>query len=614
VDKRQVAQSWVLVAAVVFAALAACSEDTPTPAPAPSHQWGKGVYIGPEFTLARAVTGHRVHVVSQKIECTKCHTPTETSIGPPVKPERCASCHEKEAKLQHATKEAERRFGAGVKADCTTCHAFKFEGSNKEKEEAQQKAEALREPEDGGTGPKAMHGIEQFAPGDCKHCHEKQQGETPAVVSHLTEKCLACHKPHDDPVPKSAPCADCHKDIATTHASESKSASQVCTTCHQNQHEPAEAALPTCVECHSKEQPIIPATALFAKGHDACTSCHKPHDFDAKKAAACSSCHEGKAVLGGGRIAAHNACSNCHTPHNVRASPGAACGNCHKNLQPTHPKHAGSACTGCHDAHPAGAGAAVASECSSCHQKAHSDTDFHRGVACEACHKPHGFKLEVASTSMCSACHAQRVSQVRANAGHQACTQCHQGLPHHPEPNEVGCEKCHAAEHSRVMRGHARCTQCHEPHSGAQTSACGNCHKEEHRTAPAGHQACANCHEPHGGKSQKACTTCHADQAKTAHGALASGCLSCHRPHGPSGPGGPPGVAASPACTSCHKIGTLPGLHAETKHQSCTTCHSGHGELPGTARQACLNCHKDRTEHFPNAARCASCHLFTPPR
>jgi hypothetical protein len=600
----------MLVAAVIVAALAACSEDAP--APPPKHQWGRGVYIGPEFALARAVTGHRVHVVAQKIECTKCHTPTEKSIGPPVKPERCASCHEKESKLEHATKEAERRFGAGVKADCTACHAFKYDGTDKDA--AQKKADALRAPEDGGTGPSSMRGIEPFSPGDCKHCHEPGRGQTPAFVSHLTERCVACHKPHDQQTPSSAPCTECHEVPMTTHAPMGKSATESCATCHQRQHEPASGALPTCVPCHTKDGPIVPATALFAGGHAACSDCHKPHDFQAEKALACASCHEHKAVLGGGRIAAHNACSNCHTPHNVRATPGAACANCHKNLQPTHPKHAGSACTGCHDAHPAGKSAAVASECSSCHQKAHSDTDFHRGVACEGCHKPHDFKLELASTSMCSSCHAERVSQVHANAGHQACTQCHQGLPHHPEPNEVGCEKCHAREHSSITRGHARCMQCHEPHSGAQVTACGNCHKEEHRTAPAGHQACTNCHEPHGGKSQKACSACHADEAKTAHGTLASGCESCHRPHGPSGPGGPPGVAAPPACTSCHKLGTLPGLHAETKHQSCTTCHSGHGELPGTARQTCLNCHKDRTEHFPNAARCGSCHLFTKPR
>ncbi len=610
VDSRQNASGWVLVALMAFAAFAACSNEAPTPPP--DGGWGKGVYVGPEFELARAVTGHRVHVQAQKIECTKCHTPDEKSMGPPVKPERCAACHEKEAKLEHAKSAAEKRFGAGAKADCTTCHAFVFDGANKD--EARQKADALRAPVDGGTGPTAMHGIELHPAGDCSHCHAEKQGDTPAVVSHLKQVCLACHKPHEQATPTSAPCTDCH-DTKTAHASESKTIQDICTTCHQNLHEPASAALPTCAACHAKEQPIVPATALFAGGHTECTGCHKPHEFDSKKALACVSCHAQKAVIGGGKIAAHNGCSNCHTPHNVRASPAAACTSCHKSVKPSHPPHAGSACTGCHDAHPdQGPVSAVAAECSSCHRTAHSDTDFHRGVACEGCHKPHNFKLALTNLGTCEGCHQKRVSQVHANAGHQACTNCHQGLPHRPEAVEVGCQTCHGREHSAANRGHQACTNCHEPHSGAQGAACGNCHKQEHQTAPAGHQACTNCHEPHGGKTQKVCTACHADEAATAHGKLANGCLSCHRPHGPSGAAGPPGVAAAPACTSCHKLATLPGLHAETKHQTCTTCHSGHGTLPTTARQACLSCHKDRAEHFPNADRCANCHLFTKTR
>ena len=613
----------MLVAAIVVGVALACSENAspPTPTEKPSqNQWGQGFNVGPEFTLARATTGHRVHVVVQKIACTKCHTqPTKTSPGP-VKPENCASCHEKEGKLEHASDEAEKRFGAGAKADCTTCHAFKFEG--KDRSEAEKRADALRTPVDGGTGPTGVHGIETFGPGDCKRCHETKQGDTPAVVSHLTEVCLNCHKPHDEQTPTSAPCSNCHKDVHTTHASKGKSEVETCGACHQDQHAPASAALSTCIECHSKEKPVIPATALFAGGHAECTGCHKPHDFDSAKAAPCSSCHTQVHVLGGGKIAAHNGCTNCHSPHNVRGTPSGACANCHKNVHPTHPAQGGpGGCVGCHDPHPtvtAGAGGvhavSGANDCTSCHKMADSEHAFHRGVACENCHKPHDFKVALGNLTLCGACHANRVTQVGANAGHKACTQCHQGLPHKPEAQEVGCATCHAKEHAKVNKGHQACNGCHEPHSGSQAAACSSCHKEEHRTAPKGHQACTNCHEPHGGAPQKACASCHSGEAKSPHGLVSSGCQTCHSPHGPSGSNGPAGADAVPACTSCHKPAALPGLHAEVKHQTCTTCHGGHADLPGTLRTTCLNCHKDRADHFPNADRCANCHLFTKTR
>jgi hypothetical protein len=610
----------VLVSALLLALFAACSSDKAPPPPPSPGKWGQGINVGTEFMLARAVTGHRVHVVAQKIECTKCHTPTESSIGPPPKPERCAACHEKEGKLEHGKSEAEKRFGAGVKVDCTMCHAFKFDG--KDDDEAHHRAEALLAPLEGGTGPNAMHGIEAFSPADCKRCHETKQGEAAAVVAHRSQACTTCHKPHQDQTPQSAPCSGCH-DVKTTHASLGKSPVETCKTCHRNQHEPASVARSMCVGCHSKSPqpgagaspPVIPATALFAGGHTECTGCHKPHHFEAKEVTACTSCHAGTKVIGGASVPAHNACTNCHSPHNVRGSPANACLNCHKDLHPEHPKLGTAAgCVGCHAPHPTQvlAGTVGASECSSCHKTAHSDHDFHGGVQCEGCHKPHHFKLEHGGGALCQSCHSDHVHQVAMNPGHQACPQCHQGLPHRPEAGKIGCDTCHAREHGAVNAGHERCTQCHEPHSGKQATPCQSCHKEEHRTAPAAaHQVCTNCHEPHGGVVQKACTTCHAAEAKSPHGQVATGCVTCHRPHGPGGAQGPPGVAAPPPCTTCHKPATLPGLHAEAKHQTCTNCHTGHPSTPHPTREVCVQCHKDRTNHFPDAPVCASCHLFT---
>jgi hypothetical protein len=134
---------------------------------------------------------------------------------------------------------------------------------------------------------------------------------------------------------------------------------------------------------------------------------------------------------------------------------------------------------------------------------------------------------------------------------------------------------------------------------------CKTCHAQEFASAPVGHQACKNCHQPHSGAIAKAaCASCHVPEAQSAHGKLATGCANCHRPHGPNG------VAAPPACTTCHAVGSLPGLHQKPQHQACRNCHGGHGDAPNAERLACLTCHADRRNHFPEAPRCANCHLF----
>ena len=611
-EQRQSLLAWVLIPILVLSALAACSDKSDAPLkaqkaapPSSSGQWGAGVYVDAAWNFARDVTGHRIHVVKEKIECTKCHASTADKMGP-VTPDRCASCHEKEGHIQHAAAEATKRFGKDTKAVCTTCHAFTLEGARRE--EALKTAPARVAIDggaiDAGLGKTAL-AVESFEAADCKRCHGVQQGQLAAVVVHGTKPCLSCHKPHEG-APQSAPCSDCHEDIKTSHASHGKSLIETCSTCHEHRHAPAKDALATCATCHAKQQPIIPASALFAGGHTACTGCHKPHAFDKQAATPCRNCHAQLNVLGGGRIAAHSGCTNCHAPHDVRATPAAACATCHKNIHPDHPKQAGG-CVGCHDPHPTQVSKAVeARACSSCHKFAESDHGAHGKTACTSCHKPHEFKLALSNVATCQTCHAARVQQVAINKGHQACTGCHSGLPHRPEPDKVACANCHKQEASLVKPGHARCTGCHEPHSGKQATPCANCHRAEQQTAPKGHQVCTNCHEPHRGlPTQKVCADCHRAEQQSAHGRIATGCMTCHRPHGPKG------TASVPACATCHQIQKLPGLHAEPKHRPCGTCHSGHEDPAAPKREICLGCHKDRTDHFPQSPRCAGCHLFT---
>jgi len=611
VEQRQSALAWVLIPILVLSALAACADKIDAPqngqkAALQNGQWGAGVYVDKAWSFARDVTGHRIHVQNQKIECVKCHASTADKMGP-VTPDRCASCHQKEGRIEHASAEAAKHFGAGTKAVCTNCHAFTLDGARREEA---LKTEPARVAIDGGAIDAGLGrsglAVASYEPADCKRCHGVQQGTLAPVTVHGSQPCLSCHHPHEG-APQSAPCSNCHQGISTSHASQGKSLVETCSTCHAQRHAPARDAIATCVTCHAKQQPIIPTSALFAGGHTQCIGCHKPHAFEKKEVTPCRNCHAQLNVIGGGRIAAHSACTNCHAPHDVRSTPAAACPTCHKDVHSDHPMQAG-ACVGCHDPHPAQVSLGVqVSACSSCHKFAESDRGAHRGTACTGCHQPHAFKLALSNVATtCAGCHQARMQQVALNKGHQACTGCHSGLPHHPEPDQVACASCHQREAGLVKPGHARCAGCHEPHSGAQATACASCHRTQQQTAPKGHQICTNCHEPHQGLPvRKACPDCHRAEQQSAHGKLGTGCLTCHRPHGPAGP------ASVPACATCHQVQKLPGLHAEPKHQPCNLCHSGHEDPSAPKRTICLGCHKDRADHFPQSPRCAGCHLFT---
>ncbi|HVJ15286.1 MAG TPA: hypothetical protein VM686_07590 [Polyangiaceae bacterium] len=575
--KPALSSAWLALASVA-AALAACAEGDAHRGDAP----GRGVYVQQAWQEARQARGHSVHVIEQKIPCANCHELTESSLGAAT-PERCAACHDEEATLVHAADAARLRFGPEASSDCTSCHAFGVEAT----------AGAERSP---------LH--QHFEAGDCARCHSQDQGSIPAVRVHETEDCVACHEPHQQAAPAPAPCSRCH-DVSTTHGGHG-SETHACTTCHQHQHAPAADARSSCVECHARDA-VVPPTALFDAGHRECVGCHRPHDFEGSAAVACSTCHADVRVLGAGTIPAHNQCTNCHAAHDVQAGADQACAKCHGDKRPDHPKHGKTgSCVGCHDPHPSsGQAKEAARACSDCHQGAAHEQAFHGGVACVKCHTPHDFVRGNADHRACEGCHGAVLARVASEPGHQTCEGCHGGLPHRPATLTAGCADCHATAHAEVTRGHAECTSCHEPHAGAVATACRTCHEAEHRSAPAGHQACTQCHAPHSGAPDKAnCASCHREEAHGTHSQLQGGCASCHRAHGPAG------VARPPDCTSCHQKTALAGLHVVKEHQGCVRCHGAHEEPAGALRDACLTCHQDRKRHFPDAPRCANCHLF----
>ncbi|MEO6600942.1 MAG: hypothetical protein ABIQ16_13770 [Polyangiaceae bacterium] len=564
--------------------LVSCSDSSHEELRAP----GLGVYVEASWRVARTLPGHQIHVGKHQVPCVQCHVLTDNAIGPPSL-ERCATCHAKEARIEHAASLAQQRFGPHAKADCTSCHEFAAHES------------------DAGVA-------QRFLPTDCVRCHGQAQGALPAVTIHGSSRCVTCHHPHEDEHPKPAPCANCHQ-VKATHANEGKTPTQVCTTCHALQHAPAAAALTSCVTCHASTQPVVPATALFAGGHSQCVGCHRPHDFAESKVAQCRSCHADLNVLAAPRVQAHSVCTSCHQPHAVRESALNACASCHQRVHPDHPKFQNKgACVGCHEPHPRSVQlTSVVRACSSCHQTATSEKAFHEAVTCTTCHAPHQFALTLQSKVLCNTCHTREVSLVTTLAstngalstGHAACQGCHKGLPHHPKGVTAACGTCHGAVEAKTNQGHRACTNCHEPHSGQRQAACGNCHAKEQTSAPLGHQVCTNCHEPHSGTPTGAvCARCHANEAQSKHGQLAGACASCHRPHGPNG------LASPPACTNCHQSTQLAGLHSVRQHQACTKCHGGHESAALQTRAPCLACHADRKDHFPDAPRCASCHLF----
>jgi hypothetical protein len=535
------------------------------------HPYGRGLYVRASWQEARDVVGHRVHVIEHKIACNECHDMTGTEVDLP-RPSACASCHAREARIDHALDQAREKLGEASPADCSQCHAF-----------------TLHE----GEAPDAWA---------CLRCHDAPQGDTPAVAIHAQSTCDTCHRPHGDPQALPSDCASCH-DIATDHATAGRKPGEVCATCHQKQHAPADHARTTCAPCHAEAKPIIPATALFS-GHDECTGCHRPHDYAPTNAVACRDCHANVPVLGGGRIAAHADCKNCHDPHAVSAKITRACVSCHQGRATDHPAvAAGAVCASCHDPHPPMGQKSPARECSHCHHAAANDSSFHGGTQCETCHRPHQFRLS-AGTALCRNCHGSNVAAATVAKGHADCSACHSGLPHRPATQSARCEGCHGAQASRAIAGHRACANCHEPHGGAIIKRCVACHDAVPKQAPAGHQSCGNCHEAHAGTAKASCSSCHAGQARAPHGNIAGGCATCHSAHGPKG------ATHSPGCVSCHAVRTLPALHQEPKHQRCSTCHRTHQTRPVDERAVCLSCHRDRVDHFADGPRCSSCHLF----
>lgn len=447
----------------------------------------------------RLSPGHSQHVINENVECNECHDPADASFGAPDTGV-CTQCHEEQASLAHVDLD-------GMPMDCYTCHVF-------------------------GSEP------EVFGRWHCTRCHgafETTEGIR-GLAMHTSVPCESCHNPHKPAAETVRECDECHRKIDVQHGRSSLSGS--CSGCHGGHKLASDAA--SCMECHGAQEPIVPPSATFGDGHDACSNCHRPHSFSAQRALQCKSCHKKTQVFAQNTAPPHRDCKSCHQPHAVRSSAVEACSRCHSDVAPTHPAQSQGPCVSCHEPHPKRI-AEVALQCSDCHEEAQSESAFHAGkTVCTSCHQPHRFDLsKLSERALCGRCHVAQIRQTSRNLGHSSCRGCHVGTVHEPL-GVLACASCHEEKIAKSPAGHRECMTCHEPHGGTvspQTS-CMGCHKANalpglHRLPDVplgeGHTQCAACHDIHELKvraDRASCMTCHKDVAD--HQPDAKRCTGCH--------------------------------------------------------------------------------------
>ncbi len=214
----------------------------------------------------------------------------------------------------------------------------------------------------------------------------------------------------------------------------------------------------------------------------------------------------------------------------------------------------------------------------------------------------------------CRNCHSRVIKKLNAvgspHATEVGCKDCHTYHPQRHEEPKVDCAGCHAPGDSAHYQ-HGNCQQCHHAHWPLEIDFsritlpvkknCLTCHGDKFTAGPSKHteqMRCTECHSSH--KTIPSCRDCH-----EGHGGdkRLSDCLKCHPAHNPLPPTFEDGLDAS-LCASCHAETTAAMAKSKSMHarQSCTDCHSYHGEKPN-----CLNCHEPHSKVM-GAADCKSCH------
>lgn len=317
--------------------------------------------------------------------CQNCHSPHDVKGSAPT---ACAGCHS-EQKTDHPA-------APGDGSACITCHAAHPQS---------------------GAAKSLGHGLGKA----CSSCHSEPSREKGHGGASLD--CTTCHEPHSfvKSVQSQALCTDCHdKEV---HQTQQNQGHAECGACHQDlPHHPTTGGV-ACASCHLEQK-------AATTRHDACTTCHQPHD--GTQVAACKDCHTQQSAQS---HRGHQDCQSCHDPHSASPqTPTQACGSCHEKESKKNPHSQLQAnCSTCHQphgpAHQKGGppGPSRVPACTTCHQPPTLPSlhQNHQGTLCTSCHQPHDHAIK-RNRADCLSCHQeQKDHQPQA----QNCASCHMFRP-----------------------------------------------------------------------------------------------------------------------------------------------------------------------------------------
>lgn len=309
----------------------------------------------PEGVLARhrCVTCHPVHAeAAGPVPCGQCHAEQAALVvRAEALPHRaCATCHEPhgrpvpvEARCSACHLDRQALGSGSHDPRCGNCHPQHGPPRATRALCARCHATVAPAPRRGGAAHEAcsnchdLHG--RAAPGAaCLTCHQGQDRRSPAPAVAEHQRCSTCHAGHD--VAAGARCASCH---AAEGAAAERGPHQDCRGCHPAH--PASGPAPTdCGRCHARIARAVASFPPNAATHRRCEICHPAHAADAVPA--CVSCHADVTKKRLHQVAQHQACATCHRPHEDREPAPAVCLSCHADRVGHFPD--AKRCSSCH--------------------------------------------------------------------------------------------------------------------------------------------------------------------------------------------------------------------------------------------------------------------------
>lgn len=298
--------------------------------------WGQAIsfsavlFAKEVISESRLKMPHKIHVVSEEMECEDCHAfpeedKAEFSLMP--KEEVCAECHE----------EAEERDN---KEGCLFCHNVSLEELAKIEEgklevpmgllSHQSLYNSHLKHKEAEIGCKSCHGeIGQDdaipfikgkfmpAPESCQSCHSEEK-----VMLNMNKDCKSCHKPNTfdktlEPKNHTQSWTRYHGNHAWFESGAKHG--YECSTCHQKE---------SCVDCHVTTTPKDHTQFFKTRGHgiiasgftERCQTCHRQDS--------CVSCHQETAPRNHrGKWLQEGHCLSCHAGSN--SSVDSNCKVCH---------------------------------------------------------------------------------------------------------------------------------------------------------------------------------------------------------------------------------------------------------------------------------------------